>query len=209
MDIDDLTVVTECENLIEEGTLTGGPYEICSDGLSDFITDVTLEDAEGEIVKLVLVDESNDEILANFEDLAEFSTFDFESIPTGVSNLYAISAGVGFTGCDEGNTLKADFVGCYKLSNPVMITKVACGTIIGTYPNPTNAIVTLSNIHTIEGEKTISVYDAMGKLVKSYKVTSSVSNDDIDLTEYNAGIYTIQIIATNGEQVTKSVMKVK
>ena len=208
-DIDDLTLITECENIIEEGVLSGGPYEVCRDGLPDFITDVTLEGAEGNIVKLVLVDESDNTIVANFDDLAEFSLFDFESLPDGTCNLYAISAGVGFTGCDVGNTLKVDFEGCYKLSNAVTITKMACGTIIGTYPNPTNSIVTLSNIHTIEGDKTISIYDAMGRLVKSYKVSSDIANDDIDLSEYNSGLYTIQIISTSGQKTMKTVLKVK
>ena len=208
-DIDDLTLITECENIIEEGTLSGGPYEICRDGLPDFITDVTLEGAVGNIVKLVLVDESDNAIVANFDDLAEFSLFDFESLPDGTCNLYAISAGVGFTGCDVGNTLKLDFEGCYKLSNAVTITKMACGTIIGTYPNPTNSIVTLSNIHTIEGDKTISIYDAMGKLVRSYKVSRDIANDDIDLSEYNTGLYTIKIIGTSGQNTMKTVLKVK
>ena len=208
-DIDDLSLVTECENLIEEGTLTGGPYEICRDGIPDFINDVTLEGAAGEIVKLVLVDESDNTIVANFDDIVEFSTFDIESLQDGTFNLYAISAATGFIGCDVGNTFKADFEGCYKLSNAVTITKLACGTIIGTYPNPTNSIVTLSNMHTMVGVKTVTIYDAMGRLMKSYKVSSKIVNDEVDLTEYNAGLYMIQIMSDTGQNTTKSVMKVR
>ncbi len=208
-DLDELSLVTECENVIEEGTLTGGPYEICRDGIPDFITDVTLEDAEGDIVKLVLVDEADDAIVASFDNLAQFSTFDFETLPDGTCHLYAISAGVGFSGCDVGNTFKVDFEGCYKLSNAIMITKMACGTIIGTYPNPTNSFVTLNNIHLLKGEKTVMVYDAMGRLMKNYKVSGDVVSDEIDLSEYNPGMYTIHIISSSGSKNTQAVMKVK
>ncbi len=208
-DIDDLSLITECENIIEAGTLSGGPYDICRDGLPDFITDVTLEGAEGDLVKLVLVDEEDNVIVANFDNLTEFSSFDFESLPDGVCNLYAISAGTGFSGCEVGNMLKSDFEGCYKLSNAITITKLACGTVIGTYPNPTNSFVTISNIHTMEGEKTISIYDAMGKQVRTYKVSGDIVNDDVDLSDYNPGLYVIQIIATSGKKTTKSVLKVK
>ena len=208
-DIDELSLVTECENIIEEGTLTGGPYEICRDGIPDFITDVTLEDAEGDIVKLVLVDEADDAIVASFDNLAQFSTFDFESLPDGTCRLYAISAAAGFSGCDVGNTFKVDFEGCYKLSNAVTITKMACGTVIGTYPNPTNSYVTVSNIHLLKGEKTITVYDAMGRLVRNYKVSADVVSNDVDLSEFNPGIYSIHIISNNGSKTTQSVMKVK
>ncbi len=207
-DIDDLMLVTECDNVIEEGTFTGGPYEICLDGIPDFITDLTLEGAEGAIVKLVLVDESNS-IIANFDDLAEFATLDFESLTAGTCTLYAISAGVGFTGCEVGNTLKFDFEGCYKLSNPVTFTKMACGTLVGTYPNPTNSKVTISNMHTMKGDKTVTIYNARGKVVRSYNVSSGIVNDEVDLSEYTAGLYMIQIITTGGHKITKSVMKVK
>ena len=208
-DIDDLSITTECENIIEEGTLTGGPYDLCRDGIPDFITDVTLTGAEGDIVKLVLIDEESDIVVANFDDLEDFSNFDFESLPDGTCNLYAISAGSDFGGCDVGNTFKLDFEGCYLLSNPISITKLACGTIVDTYPNPTNARVTISNVHTIEGEKTIFIYDSAGKLLMTNKISSDIVHEDIDLSAYNAGIYTIQIIATSGRKVTKSVMVVK
>ena len=81
--------------------------------------------------------------------------------------------------------------------------------MIGTYPNPTNSFVTISNIHTMEGEKTISIYDAMGKQVRTYKVSGDIVNDDVDLSDYNPGLYVIQIIATSGKKTTKSVLKVK
>jgi len=208
-DIDDLSLVTECDNIIEAGTLSGGPYEICRDGQPDYITDVTLDGAVGDIVKLVLVDETDNSIIANFDNLAEFSTFDFESLPVDTFNLYTISAEPGFSGCDVGNIFKIDFEGCYKISNSLIIQIITCGSIVTAYPNPTNDIITLSNIHTIVGEKTISVYDAMGKLVKSYIVPGDVVSDVIDLTENHPGLYTIQIIGTSGNRVARSVIKFK
>lgn len=208
-DLDELSLVTECENVIEEGTLNGGPYEICRDGIPDFITDVTLEDAEGDIVKLVLADADDGVIVASFDNLGQFSMFDFETLDDGTCHLYAISASAGFSGCDVGNTLKVDFEGCYKLSNAVEITKMACGTVVGSYPNPTNSFVTLSNIHLLKGEKTVTIYDAMGRLVRTYKVSADVVSNDVDLSEFNAGIYTIQIISSSGSKNTQSIMKVK
>lgn len=66
------------------------------------------------------------------------------------------------------------------------------------YPNPSNGIFTISGI---EQNISISIYNAIGELVKSIQLTDSTTN--LDLSEYSNGIYFIKIKNNNGEVIQK------
>ncbi len=69
------------------------------------------------------------------------------------------------------------------------------------YPNPTNAIVTLTGI---ENESTIEIYNVLGE--KVFSVQSQNTSINLNLTELENGIYFIQIQTENGN-VTKKIIK--
>jgi hypothetical protein len=78
------------------------------------------------------------------------------------------------------------------------------------YPNPATDIVKL----TIKGNENfdllVNLYDAIGRELLTSKVLAGVSEKDIDMSAYRAGIYFVKISQTNGEGLkTIQVAKVK
>lgn len=72
---------------------------------------------------------------------------------------------------------------------------------ISIYPNPTNNFVTLSGV---EGSATIELYNVLGKIVLSQKITKDKT--EIDLSKETNGVYFIKIITENNS-VTKKIIK--
>lgn len=69
------------------------------------------------------------------------------------------------------------------------------------YPNPSNAIFNIK----INTNATIQLFDAMGKTVKSDKITMGITS--LDLSNYSDGIYLVRI--TNEINQTKTVRLIK
>lgn len=72
------------------------------------------------------------------------------------------------------------------------------------YPNPVQDVLTIE-ISGKAGETAVSVFDAIGNMVKTLNMNTSTSTT-IDLSKYRPGIYYIQI-KKNNENVTKMIIK--
>ena len=66
------------------------------------------------------------------------------------------------------------------------------------YPNPTNDFVTVESESTVDK---IEVYNLLGQLIISQK------SNKINLSDYNKGIYMIQIVFENGQKSTQKIIK--
>lgn len=68
------------------------------------------------------------------------------------------------------------------------------------YPNPSTGIFTIA----IENEATVKVYDMLGKEIYTNTVKTGTTN--IDISNYQSGIYLLNVITENGS-VTKKIIK--
>lgn len=87
------------------------------------------------------------------------------------------------------------------------------GVIIKGYPNPTNAISTISGISPIEGMVNLSVYDVTGKTIfDSWRPTlkGEVLTYNIDLNQKASGIYFSKLLfrRSNGEMYPSNTLKI-
>ena len=73
------------------------------------------------------------------------------------------------------------------------------------FPNPTYGNITLSNIQNIE-LKTIEIYSIIGKLVSQIHVRQNPSKLNIDLSQFNKGMYLLKVIDTNGASHTQKLV---
>jgi hypothetical protein len=205
-DIDELTIVNECTEELNGGTLTGGPYAICIDGLPDFIDDISLDNAAGNFSKFVLVDSLNI-VQGIYENLDEFSSTNLEDLSVGIFNLYHLVAAEPIIGCEIGNTFKVDFEGCFQLSNPITIDQFFCGTRIKLYPNPSQNLVNIEINSTIK-DHTLLIFNNLGQIIYKEKISSKTKEVSLDLSNYSSGIYQVTVIS--GENMaSKPLMVIK
>lgn len=66
------------------------------------------------------------------------------------------------------------------------------------YPNPTTGVIQIN----VNQDVDVMVYDQFGKQIKAEKATQQ-----IDMSAYDAGIYTIKIIGSNGETSISKIVK--
>ena len=72
------------------------------------------------------------------------------------------------------------------------------------YPNPTNSILNIQS----KNNQTISevnVYDLLGKKLINRKVT--VSNTELDLTNYTPGLYLLEVISADNQRSIHKIVK--
>jgi len=88
----------------------------------------------------------------------------------------------------------AEFVGIESNEN--------LNSAVSVYPNPSNGevFITTENIHS---NAIVTVFDATGKIIQYKNLTSTTSK--IDLSDYEKGIYFIQVTTTDGK-ITKKVI---
>ena len=72
---------------------------------------------------------------------------------------------------------------------------------IGMYPNPTEGVVTMQ---LGENQSDVILYNAMGQVLKEYRSVSGSFN--IDLSEYNSGMYFLNI-KNDTFNATKKIVK--
>ena len=93
--------------------------------------------------------------------------------------------------------------GCTPVSN-VGVVETLSSNDVSIYPNPSNDFIYV-DLKPMSLENTsIEMYDAVGKLVLNYKVSSFSSR--LSISELCKGIYTVRIIA-NGQQLVKRIIK--
>ncbi len=161
--------ITVTREGVAGGTIaTTDPTTICAgDGVADPIN-VTLTGDEGDNSQWVITDD-----MGVILDLPAGPPFDLEGAGSGVCVIWHLSYYDGLTGAVVGNNATTDLVGCYNLSNGIIVTRegVAGGTIATTDPtticasdgNPDPIDVTLSGN---EGDSTQWVItDDMGVIL--------------------------------------------
>ena len=70
---------------------------------------------------------------------------------------------------------------------------------VGVYPNPVDRHVTIVSEEEISA---IAIYDLMGKQVRQYYIESVETVFDIDLEDFNPGVYIIKV--NSGSRVASS-----
>jgi hypothetical protein len=111
--------------------------------------------------------------------------------PTVTTN-YTVT-GTDANGCENSSTITQSVSLCTGISATQSIDAS-----FNIYPNPSNGLFTITGV---ELNTTITIYNAIGELVKS---TQSIStNPTIDLSDYSNGIYFIKIKNSNGEAIHK------
>ena len=102
----------------EGGTLTGGPYEFCVEGTPDMITDIVLAGNEGVNTSWVITDDSG--VIVGLPDT--LANVNFDAAGPGICLIYSISYNDGLEGL-EVDSLLTDLVGCFDLTNDIMVTR--------------------------------------------------------------------------------------
>jgi N-acetylneuraminic acid mutarotase len=113
------------------------------------------------------------------------------SVSPTVTTTYTLS-GTDGNGCENTSTFTQSVSLCTGVAS---LTKEGS---ISVYPNPFNALFTISGI---ELNTNISIYNTIGELVKT--VQSVNTNASIDLSGYSNGIYFIKIQNDKGEVIQK------
>ena len=105
----------------EGGTLTGGPYNFCTnDGQPDYITDLQLAGEVGLSSQWVITD-NNDKVVALPNQISDY---DFESSGSGRCLVYNLSSAGDLPDLIIDTNL-SDISGQFSLSNPINVTKFA------------------------------------------------------------------------------------
>lgn len=107
-------------------------------------------------------------------------------VTPSVTSVYTITA--------TGNGCSADAYVTVTVSNCNGIKDLASDEI-SIFPNPTNGNVTISIPASVEGNVTVEVYDAIGKLTIKENITNNMSN--VNLSKLEDGMYMFKIINNN------------
>ena len=115
-----------------------------------------------------------------------------------IINIF-ISTGPAYDNDPEG-CLNPWFIGTTNILSTTIFENAKNNTVF--YPNPTKGIVSFSN----EGLEinTIQIIDNSGRLVKDFY---TVTDNNIDLTELNNGMYFIKLNTENGNLTRKIILK--
>ncbi len=108
--------VTVNVNQPRGGTLSGGPYGFCFDGVADRVSGLTISDADGQNMSWVITDESDTIVGLPIE----IDSFDFEDLDLGTYRIYNVSYITGLDGLNINSDLN-DLDGCYALSDSVEV----------------------------------------------------------------------------------------
>ena len=73
------------------------------------------------------------------------------------------------------------------------------------FPNPSNGHVNISNIQNIE-LKSIEIYSVLWTLVKQIHVRQNSSKLNLDLSQFNKGMYLLKVLNKNGVSHTQKLV---
>lgn len=225
-----ITKASQNIEIIEENALnTGLSYtkNIATDGLSPLMASIGWTDRPGSANSTNLIDPENSNLINDldiriFKDGIEYfpwtldpsspssqavqsndnfrDNFEKIQIDNPVAGIYQISV-----------THKGNLVG--NLQNYTLIVSGSNQTLsidkfnnenISIYPNPTNNSINISS----QNEPIINfvIYDLQGRKVDSNKM-NSIYNFSVDLSNFNSGIYIIELNSENGKYSQKIVKK--
>ncbi|MCH2235826.1 MAG: T9SS type A sorting domain-containing protein, partial [Crocinitomicaceae bacterium] len=124
----------------------------------------------------------------------------------GLFVTYGLAAGsYNFTYVVEGGGV------CPDDSASVVVTLTDClgedenelGTL-EVFPNPVSDVLTIQNLN-IEGNATIELIDAQGKIISTNLVSGIFGNYELDMTELESGMYFVKIVTDNTAQKVRVV----
>lgn len=119
------------------GVLFSTPFDFCvGDGIPDNPIGIQLNNNVGQNFQWVITDELGETIIGlptNIENV------DFDSASPGICRIWHMSYSDGLVGLEINNLIN-DLVGCFDLSNAVVVNKIDC-TNMGTTPIVINEIV--------------------------------------------------------------------
>ncbi len=95
--------------------------------------------------------------------------------------------------------------GYYPLNHSLLSLTEIGFSEISIYPNPFSQKITLTILKNNSFIKSISIYDLNGKLVLEKEYNSNTIN--VNLNQYNNGIYFVKIIDNNGNVTAQKIIK--
>lgn len=118
------------------------------------------------------------------------------AVSNGTVNATAGSAfGISLSGANGSLTISSEY-GEGDFYNEVGIEedRLVLEDGISIYPNPTDYFVNIiGNVETFEGDKSVEIYDAGGRLVLSRQITTFAPEITIDVSQVPQGVYIIRI----------------
>ncbi|MEO5777104.1 MAG: fibronectin type III domain-containing protein [Flavobacterium sp.] len=76
---------------------------------------------------------------------------------------------------------------------------------ISLYPNPTSALVTISNSNAIDKISTVVIYEVSGKRIYTLN-KNTLCNIDIDVSNFARGLYLVELTSENNTKITKKLL---
>ena len=96
-----------------------------------------------------------------------------------------------------GGTSNCSYTDSITISTPVGITNIIGEDEVLMYPNPATNKLTIVGVESLLNSSTIHVSDIEGRLIEMKTVKGSRGEIQLDLNNFNEGIYFLQIIAGN------------
>ncbi len=150
--------------------------------------------------------------LGNIMNIQDSNEFTFESAGAGVCQIWHIGFTTGIFGLEVGNHISVLF-GCFSLSNEIEVTRLTNEPIIDNggnrfdylmYPVPAKHSLNFEFRMMPSSEATIYIYNRVGKLIETVEVKGKYS--DVDLREYNTGMYYIKIRSGSASTANKFII---
>ena len=133
-------------------------------------------------------------------DVAQDGTFSAYGVQYGTYSFYYIVAGTGNGICPADTAIIS-----INLNDNCLGLDENANSTLEIYPNPVNDVLTIANL-SIEGNATVVVYDAQGKMIISQDVSNHAGNFTIDMSTLEAGMYVVEV---NAETSTEKVRVIK
>ncbi|MDH7911548.1 ELWxxDGT repeat protein [Winogradskyella sp. SYSU M77433] len=189
---------TESGTHVFKDIFAGSEYSISYAGRVDF-----------QIYNGLLVFRAMDDLVNGYQLWLSDGTIDGtqEFIPDSVENPNALWLTPGFTVMGDSLYFQANFDGAYgselyKLTyTENLSTEEFSATNFEVFPNPTTDYVTISSVN--EDLQSVEVYNTLGKQI--FNIVPSQQR--IDLSQCNPGIYFLRLTSTSGNYMIKKIIK--
>ncbi len=106
-------------NVLDGGTLEGGPFSFCVDGIQDTVSNITLSGSEGDTNAWIVTDA--DGVILGLPDNIEDVNFDEAGV--GSCLIWNVSSEGAFEGLELGANI-SDLTGCIGLSNSILVDRL-------------------------------------------------------------------------------------